>query len=91
MNSNKISCLKYVFEQNKCNSSPILELSIKFASQICHENTNTPLDGTCLVDFSIDISTMYTANIYYGINMLNMFFKVKFTKICSCIMKYRFF
>ena len=35
---------------------PILELSVKFASQICHENTNTPLDGTYLADFGIDIS-----------------------------------
>ena len=37
------------------NSSSILELSVKFASQICHENTNIPLDGTYLVDFGIDI------------------------------------
>ena len=37
------------------NSSPILELSVKFASQICHENINKPLDGTYLVDFGIDI------------------------------------
>ena len=56
MNSNKISCQKYVFEQNEYNSSPILELSVKFASQICHENTNKPLDGTYLADFGIDIS-----------------------------------
>ena len=38
------------------NSSPILELSVKFASQIGHENTNTPLDGAYLADFGIDIS-----------------------------------
>ena len=37
------------------NSSPILELSVKFASQIYHENTNTPLDGAYLADFGIDI------------------------------------
>ena len=38
------------------NSSPILELSVKFASQICHENINKPLDGAYLADFGIDIS-----------------------------------
>ena len=37
------------------NSSHILDLSVKFASQICHENTNTPLDGAYLADFGIDI------------------------------------
>ena len=36
------------------NSSPILELSVKFASQICHENINKPLDGAYLADFGID-------------------------------------
>ena len=56
MNLNKISCQKYEFEQSKYNSSPILELSVKFASQICHENTNTPLDGAYLADIGIDIS-----------------------------------
>ena len=55
MNLNKINCQKYVFEQNIYNSSSILELSVKFASQICNENTNIPLDGTYLVDFGIDI------------------------------------
>ena len=35
------------------NSSPILDLSVKFASQICHENINKPLDGTYLADFCI--------------------------------------
>ena len=40
------------------NSSPILELSVNFATQICHENTNTPLDGTYLADFVIDISVI---------------------------------
>ena len=38
------------------NSSPIFELAVKFASQICHENINKPLDGTYLADFGIDIS-----------------------------------
>ena len=38
------------------NSSLILELSVKFASQICHENTNTPLDGAYLADFVIVIT-----------------------------------
>ena len=38
------------------NSSPILELSVKFAYQICHENINKPLDATYLEDFCIDIS-----------------------------------
>ena len=33
----------------------ILELSVKFASQICNENTNTPLDVTYLADFGTDI------------------------------------
>ena len=39
------------------NSSPILEFSVKFAAQICHENINKPLDGSYLADFGIDIST----------------------------------
>ena len=38
------------------NSSPILELSVKFLSQICHENINKPLVGAYLADFCIDIS-----------------------------------
>ena len=59
MNSNKISCQKYVVEQNKYNSS-ILELSVKFASQICHENINKPLDGPYLSDFGIDINASLT-------------------------------
>ena len=37
------------------NLLPILELSVKFVSQICHENINKPLDGTYLADFGIDI------------------------------------
>ena len=63
MNSNKISCQKYVFEQNEYNSSPILELSVKFASQICHENINKPLDGVYLADFGIDISLRHIQNV----------------------------
>ena len=56
MNLNKISCQKYVFEQNEYISSPILELSVKFASQICQENIDKPPDGAYLADFGIDIS-----------------------------------
>ena len=37
------------------NSSPILEFSVKYASQICHENINKPLDGAYLADFGKDI------------------------------------
>ena len=59
MNLNKINGQKYVFEQNKYNSSSILELPVKFASQICHENTHTPLDGAYLSDFGIDITTVF--------------------------------
>ena len=44
------------FEQNEYISSPILELSFIFNFRICHENTNTPLDGAYLADFSIHIS-----------------------------------
>ena len=56
MNWNKISCQKYVITLFCSNSSPILELSVKFASQICHENINKPLDGAYLADFGIDIT-----------------------------------
>ena len=38
------------------NSFPILELLVKFPSQICHENINKPLDGAYLADFGIDIT-----------------------------------
>ena len=38
----------------RINCPNILELSVKFASQICHENTNKPLDGAYLADFSIN-------------------------------------
>ena len=55
MISNIISWQKYVFEHNVYNSSPILELSVKFASQISHEYTNTPLNVAYLADFGIDI------------------------------------
>ena len=40
------------------NSSPILELSVKFASQIYHENTKKTLDGAYLTDFVIDITKL---------------------------------
>ena len=36
-------------------SFPILDLSVKFVSQICHENINKQLDGAYLADFGIDI------------------------------------
>ena len=42
------------------NSSPILELSVKFASQICNENIYKPLDGAYLAEFGIDISETHT-------------------------------
>ena len=42
------------------NSSIILDLSVKFASQICHENINKPLDGTYLAEFGIDIRVKLT-------------------------------
>ena len=42
------------------NSSPVLELSVKFASQICHENINKPLDGAYLANFGINITPCYT-------------------------------
>ena len=38
------------------NSSPILEMSVKFVSQICHENINKPLDGAYLEDFVTGIT-----------------------------------
>ena len=49
------------------NSSPILELSVKFVSQICHENINKPLDGDYLADFGIDITLdgILIANIFW--------------------------
>ena len=37
------------------NSCPILELSVKFTSQMCHENISKPLDGAYLADLGIDI------------------------------------
>ena len=40
-------------------SCPVLELSVKFASQICHENIDKPLDGAYLADFGIDIGAMW--------------------------------
>ena len=56
MNLNKISCLKNLFAQNEYNSYPISKISVKFASQICHENINKPLDGAYLADSGIDIT-----------------------------------
>ena len=38
----------------------IVNLPVKFASQICHENINKPLDSAYLADFGIDINfTIY--------------------------------
>ena len=37
----------------------ILELPVKFASQIYHENIQKPLDGAYLTDFGIDIRMKY--------------------------------
>ena len=46
-----------MYRQIHCsNLSPILELSVKFASQICHKNINKPLDDTYLADFGIYIT-----------------------------------
>ena len=58
MNLNKISCQKYVSSNSlPFEFIPFFELSVKFAfaSQIYHENTNTPLDGPYLVGFGVDI------------------------------------
>ena len=41
---------------HRLNSSPILELSVEFTSQICHENTNKPRDGAYLANFGTDFS-----------------------------------
>ena len=77
--NNKRSCQKYVFEQNEYNSPPILELSVKVASQICHENINKPLDGAYLADFGIDITwwlimfiAMHRCIAYFGLTRLNL-------------------
>ena len=55
MNSNKMGCPKYVLSHFELEFIPVLELSVKFLSQICHEDINKPLDGTYLADFGIDI------------------------------------
>ena len=60
MTSPKISHFRgftvYTSDNLSCsNSSPILELSVKFVPQICHENFNKPLDGAYLADFGTDI------------------------------------
>ena len=62
MNLNKISCQKYVSSNSLFEFIPFFELSVKFAfaSQIYHENTNTPLDGAYLAAFGIDINVMLT-------------------------------
>ena len=40
------------------NSSPILDLSVKFASPICHENINKILDGAYLANFNVDFTCL---------------------------------
>ena len=42
-------------------------MSFKFASQICHEDTNTPLDGAYLSDFGIDIIPPYISTMLPGL------------------------
>ena len=37
-----------------------MELSVKFASQICYENIKKPLYGIYLADFGIDINVCET-------------------------------
>ena len=49
--------------------SLILELSVKFASQICHENINKPLDGAYLVDFGADITLHYIELLLRGLRL----------------------
>ena len=48
-------------------SSSVLELAVKFTSQICHENNQTTLDGAYLSDFGIDISidNIYPQGVIY--------------------------
>ena len=54
-----------------------MELSVKFASQICHENINKPLDGTYLADFGIDIR-IYLTLLYLSENSEREIEKVVF-------------
>ena len=39
-----------------------MELLVNFASQICHENINKPLDSTYLADFVIDLKEVPCTN-----------------------------
>ena len=48
-----------------------LKLSVKFASQIYHENINNPLDGAYLADFGIDINHKYAYVHLLRYEMLN--------------------
>ena len=48
-----IRSLLYVSSTFELEFIPYLELSVKFESQICHENSNTPLDGAYSADFGI--------------------------------------
>ena len=56
MNWNKMSCQKYVLSTFEPEFIAILELLVKFVSQICHENINKPLGGAYLAYFGIDIN-----------------------------------
>ena len=46
------------------NLFPSSELSVKFASQICHENINKALNGAYLADFGIDIRALAKSIVY---------------------------
>ena len=60
MNSNKISCHKYVLLNSLFEFIPYL--GVKFASQISHEKINKPLDGAYLANFGIDITQPHLFN-----------------------------
>ena len=53
------------------NSSPTLQLSVKFESQICHENINKPLDGAYLADFDMDIRRPLILTVSIGNDQVN--------------------
>ena len=56
------------------NSSLILELSVKFESEICHENINKPLDGVYLADLGIDITHSDIGFLQVAFMQENLFF-----------------
>ena len=57
----------YLNKTNTYNSSLILELSVKFASQICHENIKKPLGGAYLADFGTDIRPFHYPKDHGGV------------------------